>query len=69
MRRLRMSKNDFELLAILGKGGFGEVYLSRKRDTGEILALKKIPKTRYTTDMNDVIEPPTDSSSKTRFQN
>lgn len=45
-RRLRMSKNDFELLAILGKGGFGEVYLARKRDTAEILALKKIPKAR-----------------------
>eukprot|EP01127_Copromyxa_protea_P020363 TRINITY_DN6816_c0_g1_i1.p1 TRINITY_DN6816_c0_g1~~TRINITY_DN6816_c0_g1_i1.p1 ORF type:complete len:550 (-),score=83.23 TRINITY_DN6816_c0_g1_i1:77-1726(-) len=52
-KRLRMSKNDFELLAILGKGGFGEVYLSRKRDTGEILALKKIPKARFV-QQNDV---------------
>jgi hypothetical protein len=35
-----------------GQGGgpdliFFQVYLARKRDTAEILALKKIPKTRY----------------------
>lgn len=39
----RMSKNDFMILAILGKGGFGEVYLSRKRDTGEVLVLLFTP--------------------------
>eukprot|EP01126_Amoeba_proteus_P050436 TRINITY_DN5957_c0_g2_i1.p1 TRINITY_DN5957_c0_g2~~TRINITY_DN5957_c0_g2_i1.p1 ORF type:complete len:450 (+),score=123.28 TRINITY_DN5957_c0_g2_i1:482-1831(+) len=47
MRRLKMSKNDFQILAILGKGSYGEVYLARKRDTGEVLALKKIPKSRF----------------------
>lgn len=35
---------NFELLLVLGKGGYGCVYLSRKRDTGEIVALKKMNK-------------------------
>lgn len=43
-----MSKNDFMVLAVLGKGGFGEVYLARKKDTGEVLALKKMPKSHFT---------------------
>ncbi len=50
-----MSKNDFMLLAILGKGGFGEVYLCRKRDTGEVLALKKMPKSLFT-QQNDLLK-------------
>lgn len=36
---------DFELLKKIGQGGFGEVYLCRKRDTKEVLALKIIDKT------------------------
>jgi len=47
LRRTRMLKKDFALLAILGKGGFGEVYLARKKDTGEILALKKMNRKKY----------------------
>jgi serine/threonine protein kinase len=35
---------DFELMKKIGKGGFGEVYLCRKSDTKEILALKIIDK-------------------------
>ena len=42
-----MSKNDFMVLAVLGKGGFGEVYLFRNKDTGEVLALKKMPKSHF----------------------
>jgi cell cycle protein kinase DBF2 len=36
---------DFELLQKIGQGGFGEVYLCKKRDTKEVLALKIIDKT------------------------
>ena len=39
-----MSKDDFMILAVLGKGGFGEVYLSRKLDTGEVhLSILPLP--------------------------
>lgn len=52
-RRVSSSQNtskktevtDFELLKKIGQGGFGEVYLCRKRDTKEVLALKIIDKT------------------------
>jgi hypothetical protein len=48
LRRSRMSIKDFTLLALLGKGGYGEVYLARKMDTGEIVALKRMKKSRFT---------------------
>ena len=32
------------LTSQVGQGGYGEVYLARKRDTGEICALKKMRK-------------------------
>jgi serine/threonine protein kinase len=46
-RRNRMTTKDFMLLSVLGRGGFGEVYLARKCDTAEILALKKMPKQNF----------------------
>jgi serine/threonine protein kinase len=48
LRRCRMSIQEFTLLALLGKGGYGEVYLARKMDTGEIVALKRMKKSRFT---------------------
>jgi serine/threonine protein kinase len=48
LRRCRMSIQEFTLLALLGKGGYGEVYLARKTDTGEIVALKRMKKSRFT---------------------
>jgi serine/threonine protein kinase len=45
--RTRMTTKDFMLLSVLGRGGFGEVYLARKCDTAEILALKKMPKQNF----------------------
>jgi protein-serine/threonine kinase len=48
LRRTRTSIDDFTLLALLGKGGYGEVYLSRMNDTGEIVALKRMKKSRFT---------------------
>mmetsp|Transcript_27355 Transcript_27355/g.30466 ORF Transcript_27355/g.30466 Transcript_27355/m.30466 type:complete len:516 (-) Transcript_27355:30-1577(-) len=46
-KRSRMTIKDFHLLALLGKGGYGEVYLTRHRKTQEILALKKMKKSRF----------------------
>lgn len=34
--RKRLTKADFEALAMIGRGAFGEVRLVRKRDTGEV---------------------------------
>jgi serine/threonine kinase 38 len=35
---------DFEPVAIIGKGAFGEVRLVRHKQTGELLAMKKMNK-------------------------
>ena len=43
-RRSPMSSADFDIEAMVGKGGYGEVYLCRKRDTNEVLALKRMNK-------------------------
>lgn len=53
LRRVRTSLKEFTILSRLGKGGYGDVYLSRKIDTGEILALKRMKKSRFT-DRNEV---------------
>ncbi|CAM9204471.1 unnamed protein product [Choristocarpus tenellus] len=42
--RKRMSKSDFEPLAMIGRGAFGEVRLVRKRETGDVYALKSMLK-------------------------
>jgi cell cycle protein kinase DBF2 len=46
-RRRKMRLGEFQILALLGKGAFGAVYLARKRDTGEVVAVKKISKQQY----------------------
>lgn len=43
-RRTRPKFGDFEVIAQIGKGGYGEVFLCRKTDTREILALKRMRK-------------------------
>ena len=35
---------DFELLSIIGRGAFGEVRICRSKDTGEVVAMKKMRK-------------------------
>lgn len=42
--RKRYSKDDFEALAVVGKGAFGEVRLVRLKDTGEVFAMKSLIK-------------------------
>ncbi|KAJ2784579.1 serine/threonine-protein kinase dbf2 [Coemansia javaensis] len=43
-RRNRTREREFDILAQIGQGGFGRVFLARKRDTGEVCALKKMDK-------------------------
>eukprot|EP00029_Vermamoeba_vermiformis_P007388 TRINITY_DN3187_c0_g1_i1.p1 TRINITY_DN3187_c0_g1~~TRINITY_DN3187_c0_g1_i1.p1 ORF type:complete len:508 (-),score=110.40 TRINITY_DN3187_c0_g1_i1:132-1655(-) len=44
LRRLRLTKNQFESIRIIGRGAFGEVRLVRMRNTGELFAMKTLPK-------------------------
>jgi len=41
-RRTKTKCNDFAVLSQIGQGGYGQVFLARKKDTGEIVALKKM---------------------------
>ncbi len=43
-RRQKTSAKDFESIAIIGRGAFGEVRLCRCKDTLEIVAIKKMKK-------------------------
>eukprot|EP01017_Pseudomicrothorax_dubius_P034941 TRINITY_DN4844_c0_g1_i1.p1 TRINITY_DN4844_c0_g1~~TRINITY_DN4844_c0_g1_i1.p1 ORF type:complete len:700 (+),score=195.55 TRINITY_DN4844_c0_g1_i1:112-2211(+) len=44
LKRRRLSAKDFDSLAIIGRGAFGEVRLCRSLETGEIVAVKKMKK-------------------------
>lgn len=43
-QRKRLAVSDFQPLAVIGRGAFGEVRLVRKKDTGEVFALKSMLK-------------------------
>lgn len=43
-QRKRLAVQDFQPLAVIGRGAFGEVRLVRKKDTGEVFALKSLEK-------------------------
>jgi hypothetical protein len=43
-RRTKLRVDQFRIIAQVGQGGYGSVYLARKADTGEICALKKMKK-------------------------
>ena len=43
-KRKQISIYDFESLAIIGRGAFGEVRIVRYKESGEVLAMKKINK-------------------------
>eukprot|EP01133_Synstelium_polycarpum_P010764 gene10764-12536_t len=47
MKRSRIGPSDFQKLTVIGKGGFGKVYLAKKKDPSEIVTLKVIRKTWY----------------------
>ena len=44
LMRQRHCAEDFEPLAIIGRGAFGEVRIVREKATGEIQAMKKLKK-------------------------
>jgi serine/threonine protein kinase len=43
-RRQKTSVLDYEPIAIIGRGAFGEVRVCREKETGEIVAVKKMKK-------------------------
>ena len=44
LQRKKMTEDDFEALTIIGRGAFGEVRICREKETGRILAMKKLSK-------------------------
>lgn len=42
----KLGPNDFEMLRVVGQGAFGKVFQVRKRDTGEVFAMKVMKKDR-----------------------
>lgn len=42
--------NDFQLLKVIGKGGFSKVFLVRKKDSGLLFAMKVMQKSFVMTD-------------------
>eukprot|EP00658_Telonema_sp_P-2_P006827 TRINITY_DN12576_c0_g1_i1.p1 TRINITY_DN12576_c0_g1~~TRINITY_DN12576_c0_g1_i1.p1 ORF type:complete len:450 (-),score=126.75 TRINITY_DN12576_c0_g1_i1:22-1371(-) len=45
-RRQRLTENNFEMVDIIGRGAFGVVLLCRKKDDGQVFAMKKLKKSR-----------------------
>lgn len=43
-RRAKLRVDQFHIIAQVGQGGYGEVYLARRIETGEVCALKKMKK-------------------------
>ena len=39
-----ISKKDFEMISVIGKGSYGKVTLVKKKDTGQLYALKALKK-------------------------
>ncbi|KAH7815865.1 putative NDR serine/threonine kinase [Monocercomonoides exilis] len=43
-KRRQMRLTDFDMLTVIGRGAFGEVRVVKKKDSGEVYALKKLKK-------------------------
>lgn len=39
-----ITKKDFDMISVIGKGSYGKVMLVKKRDTGQLYALKVLKK-------------------------
>ncbi|XP_023391591.1 serine/threonine-protein kinase MRCK gamma isoform X1 [Pteropus vampyrus] len=44
VKELRLRRDDFEILKVIGRGAFGEVAVVRQRDSGQIFAMKMLHK-------------------------
>lgn len=44
IKDLRLTKDDFDVLKVIGKGAFGEVAVVRERNTGQVYAMKILNK-------------------------
>ncbi|KAF5402863.1 Non-specific serine/threonine protein kinase [Paragonimus heterotremus] len=49
----KVRPHDFQLLKVLGKGGYGKVFLARKIDTGQTYAMKVLKKASIVTNAKD----------------
>jgi serine/threonine protein kinase len=49
-RTAQVCMNDFQLLKVIGKGGFSKVFLVRKKDSGLLFAMKVMQKSFVMTD-------------------
>lgn len=49
----KVRSHDFQLLKVLGKGGYGKVFLARKIDTGQTYAMKVLKKASIVTNAKD----------------
>ena len=39
-----ITKKDFEMISVIGKGSYGKVMLVKKKDSGQLYALKVLKK-------------------------
>ncbi|XP_060032133.1 serine/threonine-protein kinase MRCK gamma isoform X3 [Erinaceus europaeus] len=44
VKELRLQREDFEILKVIGRGAFGEVAVVRQRDSGQVFAMKMLHK-------------------------
>lgn len=47
LKMLRVNLSDFEVKALIGRGHYGEVYVVREKQTGDVYAMKSIKKSVY----------------------
>lgn len=40
----KVSKSDFQMLSVIGKGSYGKVLMVKKNDSGELYAMKVLKK-------------------------
>ena len=45
-KKKEISVSDFELIKVIGRGGFSRVLLARKKDTGRLYAMKILKKSK-----------------------
>ena len=43
-RRTKLKLDQFHIITQVGQGGYGEVYLAKRKDSSEVVALKKMRK-------------------------